>query len=314
MSLLRLCALAAVAALAGSVAIMGIDCGSEFMKVRFAASRLLFLLLLLLLLLYCVAPSPNARRHAALHRAPLPFPPRTCCTLLFKITLQVSVVKPGMPFQVVANFQSKRKTPTMLAFASGERLFGADAEALLGRKPTLVLASPLALLGRNASHPLVRAALYESFQAADVRPAATRGGLEAHFPALPAAAAAAGFGANATELVFPVEELAAMLLAHARDFASHVADQRIQDAVITVPAYAAQGACALSPTALPARPPATRARRLTAPVPRPSRSPRPPRRRALGAHRRGGARGPQGALAHRRKHGHGRALRHRPRV
>ena len=32
-----------------------------------------------------------------------------------------------------------------------------------------------------------------------------------------------------------------MLLAHARDFASAVADQRIQDAVITVPAYAAQG-------------------------------------------------------------------------
>ena len=227
MALLRVCALAAVAALAGSVAIMGIDCGSEFMKARAAART------------SHASPSPSAR-HASPARArldrrrrrPPARPP----------LLQVSVVKPGMPFQVVANFQSKRKTPTMLAFASGERLFGADAEALLGRKPMLVLASPLALLGRNASHPLVRAALYESFQAADVRPAAARGGLEAHFPALPAAAAAAGFGANATELVFPVEELAAMLLAHARDFASHVADQRIQDAVITVPAYAAQGA------------------------------------------------------------------------
>jgi hypoxia up-regulated 1 len=215
----------------------------------------------------------------------------------------VSVVKPGMPFQVVANFQSKRKTPTMLAFASGERLFGADAEALLGRKPMLVLASPLALLGRNASHPLVRAALYESFQAADVRPAAARGGLEAHFPAAPAAAAAAGFGANATELVFPVEELAAMLLAHARDFASHVADQRIQDAVITVPAYAAQGAS-------PGRA-ARRGARLAAHTsPRRRSASAPPCRRAPGAHRRGGACRPQSALAHRREHGHGRALRH----
>ena len=149
------------------------------------------------------------------------------------------MVKPGMPFQVVANFQSKRKTPALVAFAGGERLFGADAEALLGRKPSLVLASPLTLLGRNASHPLVQSALFASHQAVDVRSGA-RGGLEAFFPVAPAVAAAAGF-ANETALHFSAEELAAMLLAHARDFASHVADQRIQDAVITVPAFAAQG-------------------------------------------------------------------------
>ena len=137
-----------------------------------------------------------------------------------------------MPFQVVANFQSKRKTPSLLAFDGSERLFGADAEALLGRKPGNVIAAPVALLGRNATHPLVELALHGSFAAAVVGPAGDgRGGLALELP-VPA-------GGNATR--YSVEELSAMLLAHARDFASAVAEQRIQDAVITVPSFATQG-------------------------------------------------------------------------
>jgi len=132
-----------------------------------------------------------------------------------------------MPFQVVANFQSKRKTPSLLSFYAGERLFGADAEALLGRKPHLVASAPQELLGRNVSHPLVDTYLHGSFLGSAVEPNA-RGGLDFLFPE-----------ATSTQR-YSAEELAAMLLAHARDFASHVAGQRIHDAVITVPSFASQ--------------------------------------------------------------------------
>jgi hypothetical protein len=38
--------------------------------------------------------------------------------------LQVSLVKPGMPFQVVVNLESKRKTPSHLAFYQVRYLWG----------------------------------------------------------------------------------------------------------------------------------------------------------------------------------------------
>jgi hypoxia up-regulated 1 len=53
----------------------------------------------------------------------------------------------------VTNFQSKRKTPTCLAFYRGERHFGADGYALIGRKPELAIAKFNRLLGKAASHP-----------------------------------------------------------------------------------------------------------------------------------------------------------------
>lgn len=37
--------------------------------------------------------------------------------------------------RTVTNFQSKRKTPSCVAFYKGERMFGSDASALMGRKP-----------------------------------------------------------------------------------------------------------------------------------------------------------------------------------
>lgn len=138
-----------------------------------------------------------------------------------------------MPFQVVANFQSKRKTPPQLAFYNGDRLFGADAEALLGRKPQLVVGSPHTLLGRNITHPLVEAYLTPGNQASKIQLRTSgndteqyvRPGLELVLP---------------NDIHYSAEELTSMLLGHARDFASHVAEQKIQDAVITIPAYATQ--------------------------------------------------------------------------
>jgi molecular chaperone DnaK (HSP70) len=67
----------------------------------------------------------------------------------------VALVKPGSPFQISINYESKRKTPALIGFYKGERLFGANADGILARKPRHVFVAPHRLLGRNASHPAV---------------------------------------------------------------------------------------------------------------------------------------------------------------
>jgi len=52
---------------------------------------------------------------------------------------KVALVKPGTPFEIMHNVQSKRKTPSAVAFYKGERMFAGDADGLLTRKPQFVL-------------------------------------------------------------------------------------------------------------------------------------------------------------------------------
>jgi molecular chaperone DnaK (HSP70) len=47
----------------------------------------------------------------------------------------------------VGNFQSKRKTPTCITFYRNERMFGADAMALMSRKPELTFSKAYRMLG-----------------------------------------------------------------------------------------------------------------------------------------------------------------------
>ena len=49
---------------------------------------------------------------------------------------------------LVGNFQSKRKTPTCITFYRNERMFGADAMALMSRKPELTFAKAFRMLGK----------------------------------------------------------------------------------------------------------------------------------------------------------------------
>lgn len=69
---------------------------------------------------------------------------------------KVAVVQPGTPLEIVTNLQSKRKTPMCLSFYRGERLFGADAVALMGRKPEVTFAKLYRMLGRGPEHPIVK--------------------------------------------------------------------------------------------------------------------------------------------------------------
>ena len=49
--------------------------------------------------------------------------------------IKASLMKPGMPFDVLLNKDSKRKIRSSVAWKNGERLFGQDAFNIVRRRP-----------------------------------------------------------------------------------------------------------------------------------------------------------------------------------
>ena len=124
---------------------------------------------------------------------------------------------------IVTNLQSKRKTPTYITFYRGERMFGADAYALMTRKPDLTFAKLFRMIGKSPNHPHLEelTSHYFPFQ----------------------------FFANETDRItslkqedtyYTPEELLAMMMQHARDITKNYADKDIRDCVLTVPASFSQ--------------------------------------------------------------------------
>ena len=161
--------------------------------------------------------------------------------------------------------------------AQGERLFGANAEGIVARKPRHVYVAPQRMLGRNATHPAVVDYTTKSFLALETV-ANARGGMSIVVPAeesglsflrddasassasesasttaagssstspspTPAsviAAAGAVPPGRADGFAFATEEVVSMMLAHAREFSQVFSGGPIFDVVLTVPAYATQ--------------------------------------------------------------------------
>lgn len=145
---------------------------------------------------------------------------------------KVAMVRPGAPFEVITNLQSKRKTPNALAFYKGERKFGTDAVQLATRRPHLVLYAPTELVGRNASN--------EATQGVQ---AMFTPGLELYQSDAGTMSFKLGNMDDAGELpsaTYSAAEVSAMLLGHVQQFASVFAEKPVREAVLTVPAYATQ--------------------------------------------------------------------------
>eukprot|EP01031_Cornospumella_fuschlensis_P034999 gene35000-42386_t len=133
---------------------------------------------------------------------------------------KVAIVQPGTPLEIVTNFQSKRKTPTCIAFYKGERLFGSDATALMGRKPEASFAKLTRMLGRTPDHPLVKEVGSQYFPY-KIYTNETSG----HTNLL-----------VENDEAYTVEELMAMLLQHLKDIVHNFGGKGIKDCVVTVPA------------------------------------------------------------------------------
>lgn len=140
-------------------------------------------------------------------------------------SLKVALIRPGHPIEIVTNFQSKRKTPTAIAFFKGERSFGSDATALSGRKPEASISKLQRMLGHTLEHPMVQEILSKQY-----------------FPYRAARNETTGLmtidvdGENA----YAAEELLAMILEHVKDMTFAFGEQTVKDCVITVPTFFTQ--------------------------------------------------------------------------
>lgn len=69
--------------------------------------------------------------------------------------MKVGVVSPGVPMEIALNKESKRKTPSVLAYRDGYRTFGEDAQQTGIRFPPISHAYLTDLLGKTVDNPVV---------------------------------------------------------------------------------------------------------------------------------------------------------------
>ncbi|KAM0747743.1 actin-like ATPase domain-containing protein [Meredithblackwellia eburnea MCA 4105] len=130
---------------------------------------------------------------------------------------KASLVKPGVPFDVLINKDSKRKTPSLVTMRGEDRSFGAEAASLATRFPQSSYAAIKLLLGHPATH--TQALLHQSlFQ---LPPSTTSRG----------SPAVGGFS---------VEEILSMQFSYAKEMAEDVAGEAVREAVVTVPNWFGQ--------------------------------------------------------------------------
>ncbi|CEQ42690.1 SPOSA6832_04532, partial [Sporobolomyces salmonicolor] len=127
-------------------------------------------------------------------------------------SFKASLVKPGVPFDVLLTKEGKRKTPSLVAFRGEDRFVGGDAASLD------TISSVKLLLAHPPSHP--QSKLHSSLFST---PQSTTSRLS---PAVATSAAS-----------FPVEEVLAVQLVYAKELAEEQAKESVRDTVITVPGW-----------------------------------------------------------------------------
>lgn len=132
-------------------------------------------------------------------------------------------MSPGLPMEVALNKESKRKTPSVIAFREKSRFFGEEAVTLAARFPASSYGYLLDLLGKDINNPIVelykKRFPYYNIQADPERNTVTfKNGEE----------------------VYTVEELVAQLLQRAQEFAQDATGQAIQECVLIVPGFFGQ--------------------------------------------------------------------------
>ncbi|KAG5646180.1 hypothetical protein DXG03_004233 [Asterophora parasitica] len=136
--------------------------------------------------------------------------------------IKASLMKPGVPFDVLLNRDSKRKIQSVVGWKRDDRLFGGDAAAVAGRFPSDVF-SGLKYL-QAAPYDSETVARYSKFSPSKlVETSRTTCGL---------------VQSDGTE--WSVEELVAMQLSYVKQLAEEVAEEKVRDVVLTVPPFYSQ--------------------------------------------------------------------------
>lgn len=137
--------------------------------------------------------------------------------------MKVGVVSPGVPMEIALNKESKRKTPTSIAFRNGERLFGEDANNIGVRFPANNYAYLIDLLGKTIDNPMVDL-FRKRFPHYDIVEDPVRKTVVFK---------------NGDDL-YTIEELIAQLLQTAKSYAEDSTGQTITECVLVVPGFFGQ--------------------------------------------------------------------------
>lgn len=125
--------------------------------------------------------------------------------------------------EIALNKESKRKTPSVIAFREQSRFFGDEAVTLAARFPASSFGYLLDLLGKDITNPIVekyrKRFPYYNIQADPIRNTVTF---------------------KSGDDVFTVEELVAQLLTRAQEYAQDATGQIIHECVIVVPGFFGQ--------------------------------------------------------------------------
>ncbi|KAK3802292.1 hypothetical protein RRG08_066130 [Elysia crispata] len=135
--------------------------------------------------------------------------------------MKIAIVKPGVPMEIVLNKESSRKTPTLVAFRDGERQFGNEAQSTAVKFPAKAFAYLPLIVGKQFDDPQVEL-FKERFPYYTMEKDEARGTV---------------LFRTDDDSFYSVEELLAMILEKAKEYAQDFAEQDIKDAVITVPSF-----------------------------------------------------------------------------
>lgn len=125
--------------------------------------------------------------------------------------------------EIALNKESKRKTPSVIAFREQSRYFGDEAVTLSARFPASSYGYLLDLLGKDVNNPIVDK-YRKRFPYYNIQPDPVRNTVTFK---------------NGDE-VYTVEELVAQLLTRAQEYAQDATNQQIQECVIVVPGFFGQ--------------------------------------------------------------------------
>merc|ERR1719361_15498 len=123
--------------------------------------------------------------------------------------------------EIALSKESKRKSPVAIAFRDGERTFGSEALATGVKYPKACYMNFLDLLGKSVDHEIVKE-FSKRFPYYTIVPCLERNTV---------------CFKHDEETTYSVEELVAMILAHAKSIAESFTNQKVKDAVITTPAF-----------------------------------------------------------------------------
>uniref|UniRef100_A0A8D8AA93 Hypoxia up-regulated protein 1 n=1 Tax=Culex pipiens TaxID=7175 RepID=A0A8D8AA93_CULPI len=136
---------------------------------------------------------------------------------------KVGVVSPGVPMEIALNKESKRKSPTSIAFRNGDRLYGDDANTVGVRFPANNYFYLVDLLGKTIDNPMVE--LYRKrFPYYDIVADPKRNTVVFR---------------NGEDL-YSIEELIAQILASAKEYAEDSTGQVITECTLVVPGFFGQ--------------------------------------------------------------------------